>query len=553
VLPDLRGMHESVQDQLRQAYATLLMTLQSGKAAEEAASEPRRGVEVARSVDPDLPQSPPAHLTQATPFIANARSEAYGELGKLLLAGKHPVVAERCFRNAKMLAPDDFRWPYYLGHVFISKGELTNALEQFEQVLRLRPADFATLVWLGHVHIELGQPEAAEPVLTRARALGPDTVAVLYQLGRASLAKRDYATAVQHLEEALRLNPAATVIHYALAIAYRGLGDLEKAQTNLDRTMGRASPGATVTMSDPLIAEVSTVLRSPEVHGELGQHASARGDWPEAARQFRKAIELTPDNAVMHLNFALTLNRMGDAQGALAELEAAIRVDPRLARAHFMMGTLLERSGRDREAIDRYTAAVTHDPGFREAYLRLADALRRIGRLDASLSAYQRVLELDPASEEARFGEAMALAQLTRHKEARERLRVAMSLHPDQPAFPQALARLLAASPDPEVRDGQRALALVQALAEKHKTTSVAETMAMALAEVGRFAEAVEWQRLAMSVAVEAGQPDAARRMAVNLALYHRHEPCRTPWRDDDPEYRPGPEVEPGLLDPPPF
>jgi hypothetical protein len=56
-----------------------------------------------------------------------------------------------------------------------------------------------------------------------------------------------------------------------------------------------------------------------------------------------------------------------------------------------------------------------------------------------------------------------------------------------------------------------------------------------------------------MSVAAEAGQTDAAQRMAVNLARYRRHEPCRTPWRDEEPEYRPGPAVEPGLLDPPPF
>ena len=55
-----------------------------------------------------------------------------------------------------------------------------------------------------------------------------------------------------------------------------------------------------------------------------------------------------------------------------------------------------------------------------------------------------------------------------------------------------------------------------------------------------------------MSVAAEAGQTEAAQRMAVNLALYQQHQPCRTPWRDDEPEYRPGPTVVPGLLDPPP-
>ena len=496
VLPDLGGMHASVQEQLREAF-TLLR-------------------------------------------VSDSRSQAYGELGKLLMAGQYLGVAERCFRNAQMLAPDDARWPYYLAHVFSRQGDLTQAVEQFEHVLRLRPTDLATLVWL-------------EPFLTRARALGPDTAAVLYQLGRADLATQDYASAVQHLEEAARLNPAATVIYYPLAMAYRGLGDLETAQSYLDRTGGRAGAGVSVTLPDPLMADVSTVLRSPQVHRDLGMQAGARGDLPEATRQFRMAIEMAPTNAVMRLNLALTLNRMGDARGALAELEAAVGVDPQLARAHLMIGTLLERSGRDQDAIDRYTVAVTHDPSLGEAHLRLADALRRLGRLDASLSSYQRVLELTPDGEEARFGEAMALVRLTRHQEARERLRVAMDLHPDQPAFPHALARLLAASPDPQVRDGRRALDLVQALAEEHQMTSVAETMAMALAEVGRFEGAAEWQRLAMSVAVEAGQTDAAQRMAVNLARYRRHEPCRTPWRDEEPEYRPGPAVEPGLLDPPPF
>lgn len=509
MLPDLSGMHASVQEQLRDAYALLLQSEREG--------------------------------------------EAHGELGKLFMAAKHLDMAERCLRNAQTLAPHDSRWPYYLGHLFISSGELTRAAEHFGRVLQLRPTDFATLVWLGYVHIELGQLQNADAILTKAHALEPDTTAVLYQMGRASLAKQDYATAARQLEAAVRRNPAATVLYYPLAMAYRGLGDLEKAQINLDRTKGRLVSATHVTMPDPLIAEVNTLLRSPEVYGELGQQASASGDWPEAARQFRKAIELSPDHAVMRLNLAVTLNRMGDARAALVELEAALRVDPQLARAHFMMGTLLERSGRDQEAIDRYTAAVAHDSSLREAHLRLADALRRTGRFETSLSSYQRVLELEPDSEGARFGEAMALVRLARHQEAAERLRVAMNLHAAQPAFPQALARLLAASPDAQVRDGQRALDLVEALAEKHKTTSVAETMAMALAEVGRFREAVEWQRLAMSVAVDAGHANVARRMAANLALYQRHEPCRQPWRDDDPEFRPGPKVEPGLLDPPLF
>ena len=193
---------------------------------------------------------------------------------------------------------------------------------------------------------------------------------------------------------------------------------------------------------------------------------------------------------------------------------------------------------------------MTHDPRSWLAHLKLADVLRRTDRLERSLNHYRLVIELAPDQEEARFGEAMALVRLGHYREAQERLTVAMMVHPDQPAFPHALARLLAAAPDDRVRDGQRALDMVQTLEKVHKNTSVVETMAMALAEVGRFGQAAEWQRVAMSGAVRDGRSDVAQRMAANLALYERQLPCRKPWRDDEPEHRPGPVVEPGLLDP---
>ena len=512
VLPDLGRVHASVRAQLRESYAEVT-----------AAGSRRSG-------------------------------EAWGELGRLLMAGEYLDESERCFRNAHVLAPDDFRWPYYLGHVFRSTGRLTEAVEYFERALRLRPDDLAALTWLGQVHVDAGRPEAAEPHLARTRVLHPDTPAVLFQLGRAAAARRDYATAVARFEDALRLEPAATAIHYPLAMAYRGLGDLEKALVHLDRSGDRAGDGAGVTLADPLMAEVNTALRSPQVHWDLGLVAGARDDWPEAVRQFREAARLAPELPVVRLNLGLALNRAGEARAALDQLGEAVRLDPRLAAAHFAMGTLYERSGRDEEAVERYTLAAAQDPNHAEAHLRLADTLRRTDRLEASLAPYRRAIELEPGWREARFGEAMALVRLARYPEAVQCLRAATNLHPGEPAFLLALARLLAAAPDSRVRDGSEALALARAVEETLKTTAVAETMAMALAELGRFAEAVEWQRAAMAGAAAGGQAEASQRMAANLALYRLGRPCRTPWRDDDPEHRPGPTVEPGLLDaPPPF
>jgi cytochrome c-type biogenesis protein CcmH/NrfG len=128
----------------------------------------------------------------------------------------------------------------------------------------------------------------------------------------------------------------------------------------------------------------------------------------------------------------------------------------------------------------------------------------------------------------------MTLVRLRRYESARDRLSEATRLHPGEAAFVLSLARLLAAAPDDRVRDGERATALMQALPEDQKRLDLGETMAMTLAESGRFEEAAAWQRRAIAAAREAGQADLAQRMAGNLKLYEARRPCRTPWRAED-------------------
>ncbi len=114
--------------------------------------------------------------------------------------------------------------------------------------------------------------------------------------------------------------------------------------------------------------------------------------------------------------------------------------------------------------------------------------------------------------------------------------------------FQFALARLLAAAPDDGVRDGQRAQAIVERLSQTTKTIDLGETMAMALAERGQFADAVSVQRQVMEASTRQGLDAVTRRMAANLLRYERRQPCRMPWTNDDPIHSPGPAVEPGLL-----
>ena len=129
----------------------------------------------------------------------------------------------------------------------------------------------------------------------------------------------------------------------------------------------------------------------------------------------------------------------------------------------------------------------------------------------------------------------MALVALRRYQDARARLIDAMTAYPDHAVFAHTLVRLLAAAPDDRVRDGRAAMTLLQPLlAKQPRSPEVDEMMAMTLAELGQYGEAVTRQREAMAAAERAGRPDRARQMAANLALYERRLPCRTPWIDED-------------------
>ena len=462
---------------------------------------------------------------------AAARADAYGDMGKLLMAAALHDAAEPHLRRAQTLAPDDARWPYYLGHLHRTTGALEDSVAAFDGVLRLRPDDALTLLWLGEVHLLLGRPEEAEPLFRTQLAMQPDSVVAHVGIGRAALAVSDYARAVEFLEEGLRLSGQTAVgVHYPLALAYRGLGRLDRAEAHL-----RQRADVAILAEDPLMEELDTLIESPRAYERRGNRALSRGDWVTAAEHFRRGLVLEPADRTLRHRLGTVLFQMGDPTGAFAEFERILQTAPDFALAHFSLGVLLEGAGRRSEAIARFETAARHEPAHVEARLALAGLLRREGRFEEALAQYERVMAEgaagDPRIEEAPFGHAVTLVRLGRHADARDRFSEGMAAYPDQPIFVHALARLLGGSTDPRVRNGARALALMEGLPEAARTLDLGESLAMALAATGRFGEAASWQRNAVDRAARGGRSDLVPGMREKLTHYERG----LPWRSDDP------------------
>jgi tetratricopeptide (TPR) repeat protein len=528
---------------MRRATAGLLLVLVSGcGGAERPAPEPSRLEAVQPVALPDLSNLDPTvqqqirerhaalQRLQAMPDVPPAElGKTYGEVGKLLAAAEYMELAEPYFLNARALAPQQPQWSYYLGHAYKARGMIPEAVTFFEQALALQPEDAPTLFWLGELHLDAGRPEAAERQFSRILARQPQSLAARFGAGRAALAQRKYREAVDHLEAALALNRDAVNIHYPLAMAYRGLGDSARAEAHLQR-QGKFE----ILPPDPLMEEVRSLLHSAASYEVRGTRELTSGRWAEAAAAFRQGLEIDPSNAALRHKLGTALHMLGQTDAARAAFEQVVRESPEYSKAHYSLGVLLESSGRIPEAMARYATAVRYEPGYSEARIRLAGLLRLQGRQQEALAHYEATLKVDPRVPEALFGSAMALVRLQRYQDARDRLRAALQIHAAQPGFTHALARLLAAAPDPQARDGRQAMALMQALPEQQRRLDLGETMAMVLAEVGEYEQAAAWQRDAIAAARGKGDHGLAQRMEGNLGLYEARRPCRTPWRPED-------------------
>ncbi len=510
LIPDMSRSDEAVQTQARERYAALTQKRESGAASGDLAL-------------------------------------AYGEVGMLMQATEYFDAAEPAYLNAETLAPANPRWVYYLAHVYRRQGDTTKAVEQFNRALDRQRTDVPTLVWLGRMLVDQGRAGEAEPLLVRAQSAAPRAVAVLADLGQVALARRDYAQAAAQLNAALSIDPTVLSLHAPLATAYRGLGETTKADQHSALWKNTEIP-----LADPLMDRVVTMVESGVSSESRGVRAFEAGKWAEAAALFRQGIDRTPlatplGRSLRH-KLGLALHLGGDARGAVEQFEEAIRLAPAVgldepaAQAHYGLAVVIAAQGRDAEAIGHLSQALRYSPKYVQAMVVLADVLRRSRRFEESLRHYRDAVRIDEQRTDARWGYGVALVRLRRDVEARRWFEDAIRAHPDQPELAHGLARVLAAAPDARVRDGQRALAILQPLVAVARRSDFGETMAMALAETGQYAEAVRVQRSVMQAAERAGLGADVQRMAANLRLYEQRMPCRTPWTDQNSQM-PAPPV----------
>ena len=164
-----------------------------------------------------------------------------------------------------------------------------------------------------------------------------------------------------------------------------------------------------VSHGDP-VAAVATYRKAIEIsprdarlHLSLGLAQAKAGQLADAITSYQRSLSLDAQQPLALVNLGIALEGTGDAAGAEQSYRRAIALDPNESLAYFNLGNIYLKRGDAAGAIPHYERATSLDPSLSTGHFYLADAYARTGALQRALDAVRRGLEFDPQNAEARL------------------------------------------------------------------------------------------------------------------------------------------------------
>lgn len=199
---------------------------------------------------------------------------------------------ESLYAHMLSIAPDAPTLNYNRGVILLKQGKPTEAIEQFNRVLRSHP-DFARAHSdLGVALQQTGRPDEAIAHFREAVRIDPGLARAYFNLGIILADERRFDEAVENLRRAAQLQPRSPTTHFYLGSALAEHGELPPAIEHFEQAIA-LSPGYV------------------DAHFALGRALELQGRINEAIRQYQRVLELNPAHA--------------PARSALANAAAAAR------------------------------------------------------------------------------------------------------------------------------------------------------------------------------------------------------------------------------------
>jgi serine/threonine-protein kinase len=230
----------------------------------------------------------------------------------------------------------------------------------------------------------------------------------LYLKGRFFINKRteqDLRRAIDYFQQAIAKDPNNALFYTGLSYAYGALVF----------PLGAVSPGEAMPKARGAALQALAIDNSlGEAHAALAFEAFFyEWDWQLAEREFKRAIELNPNDADAHHGYAHLLMALGRVDEAMAETKRALEISPLDLVLNIHLGWHYLYVRQYSSALDQLNKVVEMDTNLAQTYTWLGLTHEQMGNYPAAISAFQKAISLFPGGStqaEALLGHAYAVS-----------------------------------------------------------------------------------------------------------------------------------------------
>ena len=386
------------------------------------------------SAEIDVPAPADISLVEEKPLIAaieNAQkavrkspntADVWGHLGHVYLSHGWEIPAIPCYRQASVLAPDEFKWLYFLGRL-TKQRQPESAVKYLTRALDLDSTYTPAHLYLASALRILGRFDEAQQHLGRAKHLQPNNPFSELWLGEIALARQQVKLAQTHLERALHLNPGQSEAHALMAQVAIALGDTQAAKQHAAAARRPSEYGE---LADPLWWDVLKAGVTAPLYAERGRRYMSEGNYQKAVAEFEPLISDAQKDIKVWFDYSAALlytARHPEALAALEHLLSLLDKDIEVqkersideiaylkAQAYNYIGQIYYETGQTAAAIRACRMALqfqknktdskshgqvtpsAYDTFFSNVHANLATVYENTGQLGAAIRHYQEAL-----------------------------------------------------------------------------------------------------------------------------------------------------------------
>jgi Flp pilus assembly protein TadD, contains TPR repeats len=309
-----------------------------------------------------------------------------------------------------------------------------NAAKLYNEALRLGPNNAAAQMGLAIVYNRTGECVKALNILQSIWA-------AVQSSNPAEQAKPDKATQAEILAQfGLALHQLGQ-LDQALAF-YKQAYSLIPSEELKTRVANLTSAAAAATPFEQLLKHAQTNL--------------ANGQFGEAIKAYKAALQLNPDSDRAQHGLGNVLREQGDFQAAIPFIQQAIIMQPDIAEYHNTLGMLFQQKGEFEKAVTFHRRAVNLDPNYAAACCNLGVALKNLNRAEEAIAAYRQALKINPNMAEAHNNLGNLLRVMGDMAGAQASLEHALKIRSIYPDAQQNLKELLALVKKPVAKINKR-------------------------------------------------------------------------------------------------